>query len=381
MNAPHIRLRGVGGRSLWRHPFIRVTFSYVPLMEDKVKNSFDPLRAERLSDTERIRGRNVIMSYMAEHPLTSSMHTRVLVSLSSIFSSTVQAHTARALTFATALVLVVGVGTSYAAEGALPGEPLYEMKVRVVEPLRGVLAVSEVSKAKWDTERISRRLAEAEVLAARGELDEESRTEIETRILATAEEIEARIETSEGGSRPVISADVHSELEATLVSHERVLAVLGAKVPNAEPSVRPLIAVIRERADKARDRRERAERAVTASAESGDDRVRIAAVAKKDDVAKELGDVRTMMMAPTATGTSQAADDASTSARSIQRAIDDGDEKMSEGEYAEAFGTFQAALRAVKAVRVHLDAEGELKTELSVDDNDGGEEEDEENNR
>ena len=69
------------------------------------------------------------------------------------------------------VVSLIGSGVVYAAEGALPGDVLYPVKVSVVEPIKGAFAVSPAAKAKWNTELAARRLDEASALAARGELD------------------------------------------------------------------------------------------------------------------------------------------------------------------------------------------------------------------
>jgi len=63
-------------------------------------------------------------------------------------------------------LLLTGAGVSYAAEGSLPGDALYPVKVGVNEAVRGVLAVSPRAKAAWTATRVERRLDEIETLAA-----------------------------------------------------------------------------------------------------------------------------------------------------------------------------------------------------------------------
>ena len=53
-----------------------------------------------------------------------------------------------------------GGGISYAAEGAVPGDALYPIKVSVNEEVRDLVAFSPEAKADWETRRLERRLAE-----------------------------------------------------------------------------------------------------------------------------------------------------------------------------------------------------------------------------
>src|SRR6185503_6305783 len=78
------------------------------------------------------------------------------------------------------LVLFLGVGTSYAAQGALPGEPRYAFKTRVNENVQGVLARTPTAKAEWSAELTYRRLQEAEELAVTGHLTPVASADIES---------------------------------------------------------------------------------------------------------------------------------------------------------------------------------------------------------
>jgi len=72
-----------------------------------------------------------------------------------------------------ALVLVAGAGTgtAFASQGALPGQPLYAIKTKVVEPVELALASSAAAKASVHAQIAQARVAEAEALAQKGSLD------------------------------------------------------------------------------------------------------------------------------------------------------------------------------------------------------------------
>jgi hypothetical protein len=78
-------------------------------------------------------------------------------------------------------ILIFG-SVSYAAQGSLPGEKLYTLKTRVVEPLIGTLHTLPEEKVAWEEEKVSRRITEAEQLATQNKLDESKTLELEEKI-------------------------------------------------------------------------------------------------------------------------------------------------------------------------------------------------------
>ncbi len=78
-------------------------------MEQEFKNIFKFLKSEKLSENERIGMKNVLRSVMAENPMqVSSGYQPRYEQVLSYFNS----NSLRPVSFAFALVLVVGVGTS-----------------------------------------------------------------------------------------------------------------------------------------------------------------------------------------------------------------------------------------------------------------------------
>lgn len=74
-----------------------------------------------------------------------------------------------------------GVGTLFAAEGAVPGDLLYPIKINVTESLRDVVAAKTGQSVEWEAQKAERRITEARILAADGKLDDVKRKEIETK--------------------------------------------------------------------------------------------------------------------------------------------------------------------------------------------------------
>lgn len=126
------------------------------------------------------------------------------------------------------VVAFVGGGTTYAAEGALPGDALYAVKLNVNESLRAALAQSAEAKAEWHAEAVYRRMAEAEILAARGDLTPEAQVVLEENFEENTEALEAHIAIVEEED-PVVAADISNRFESSLIAHSAVVARLGGR--------------------------------------------------------------------------------------------------------------------------------------------------------
>ncbi|MBP9757497.1 MAG: hypothetical protein KBD06_02765 [Candidatus Pacebacteria bacterium] len=334
-----------------------------PLMEDPFKNTFNFLKSEKLSANERIQMKNVLLSVMNENPVqaTSTVVPRYEHILSYFDSGTL-----RPVGFAFALVLVVGVGTSYAAGTALPGDPLYAVKVGFTEPIQGVLNVSPVAQAEWDTELLSRRLEEAATLAAHGNLNDSARNAIETQIAINADNVNKsvnRLKSSDEGA--VAAASVESGLEASLVGHERVLTGLSVDLPKQAQSIAPLLHKVREQAEATNSKRKASEQSLSGRSEST---MRAAASNQQRNARNKIREIRTL----TAGSQLQASTtiEASSSAKAIEDAIESAESKFNEGKYTEALNTFQATIRAAKAVEVNLNAESRLSDDIQGNSDD-----------
>ncbi|MDO8581171.1 MAG: DUF5667 domain-containing protein, partial [Candidatus Omnitrophota bacterium] len=130
--------------------------------------------------------------------------------------------------FATLLmVALIGGGTSYAAERALPGDPLYPVKVHVNEEVKAALSFSSESKADWDASRAERRLEEAADLAANGKLNAETQLILEDNFQHHADRVETRIAEMQKSENQRAAATVASRFETSLKVHDQILDRIG----------------------------------------------------------------------------------------------------------------------------------------------------------
>jgi hypothetical protein len=98
---------------------------------------------------------------------------------------------------ALAVVILASGGVAYAAKGALPGEPLYAVKVAVVEPIEGAFSsVSPVARAQWEAHLVATRLAEAQILEDRGSLDSSKQKKIQSLVVKHTTDFDVALEDS-----------------------------------------------------------------------------------------------------------------------------------------------------------------------------------------
>ena len=137
------------------------------------------------------------------------------------------------------LILGISGGVSFAAEGALPGDLLYPIKIAVNEEVRGAVVLSAGERAKWESERLTRRLEEAEELAHKKEFNAEARAKVEKNFKVQAERVEKHIADFESSGENQKAADLSANLETSLGAHEKILEKMdGEEVTKFLPKVR-----------------------------------------------------------------------------------------------------------------------------------------------
>lgn len=114
------------------------------------------------------------------------------------------------------IAATVGGGTALAAENALPGDPLWGVKVGVDERLAGMLATNSQAQAEQDVADIKTRVAEAEQLQIKGQLNTEAQDEISANLDAHAQDAAQLIASMQSSGNAEGAATVAADFQAAM---------------------------------------------------------------------------------------------------------------------------------------------------------------------
>lgn len=135
------------------------------------------------------------------------------------------------------LFLTVGIGTSYAAEGALPGDVLYPVKIYINESVKTSLARTPKESAKVEADLAIKRLEEAEVLEKSGRLDEKKHKEIKKNFNAKVKALDRGLQELQRDGDFASTVEVNMEFESDLNAHGEILSKLIDEDAEAAPAV------------------------------------------------------------------------------------------------------------------------------------------------
>lgn len=258
-----------------------------------------------------------------------------------------------------ALVVLVGGGTSFAAEGTLPGDLLYPVKVTVNEEVRAALSLSAESKADWEAERAVRRLEEATQLAVSGNVNADVQADLESRFEAHVEKAEAHIQTVEDDGDLETASDLAAKFEASLEAHGEILNTIQETRLEVAEKMAPIQAAVHAKIDSARDvslkidAKIRTEQVPSVSKRAAEQKVRAAQKAVRD-VRNQITRDQSKMSASSTTEASVKIHDAEAMALEAQATL--------EAEvYGEAFDLGKEALRLAQEAKTFARAEARLR--------------------
>ena len=188
---------------------------------------FDTARTTRLSDAERAHISKKLDAYLKAHPVRGDFGSRLSREARGLLPSPYQPYfTSMPAVLALVVAVMLGGGTSLAAEGSFPGDTLYPIKVRVNETVQTALTFSSGARANLEAEFASKRLTEAETLAKRGELSEETAAELSRAFERHVDRASVEADADESTDTHLAAAD-KAELKAKLSAHQRILSTLS----------------------------------------------------------------------------------------------------------------------------------------------------------
>ncbi len=137
------------------------------------------LTAQELHD-----GKAALRRFMAANPPLESMMDRMIWLVKHIMQPVT----------ATAVLAVVSLGSvAYAAEGSLPGDPLYAVKIHVNEVIASQLYVGNDGQAMWAVHALQRRTQELEQLAKQPHVDDTRWVAMEQAASSAAADVERHL--------------------------------------------------------------------------------------------------------------------------------------------------------------------------------------------
>lgn len=101
-----------------------------------------------------------------------------------------------AVAYSLLAILIVGSGTAAAAQGSLPGDVLYPIKIHVNESVETALAITPRAKVEVNATIAKRRVEEVQALAAQGTLDAEIAAQVEQNFDYYAAQVEKHAKDS-----------------------------------------------------------------------------------------------------------------------------------------------------------------------------------------
>lgn len=341
-------------------------------MEDLLNNLKAHAKGVSLTAEEKISGREALRSYMALTP-----NRTLQVSKPARFGFLRLSYAGRAAgVFAASLTLLLSAGgISYAAEGSVPGDTLYPVKVSFNEPILAAMAVSEKDRAEWSAERASRRLAEAEVLASRGALRAETRVALDADFKHFSEGAElhlAKVREEEDGDG--VAADVSAHIEGTLRAHSQIMNALAedrrekrkadkADAKNDDPGsdddtqqVVALAASVSTQADST------AKEGDDEAHDSSKDTAKAAGFARgrHDAAVKKIAEVRAWLKLKAGTFTADSVTEANARLSAADDAVASGDASQTAGKSRQAFMSYAKAQRLAQEAKLIVRASNDL---------------------
>lgn len=128
----------------------------------------------------------------------------------------------------------MGSSVSFAAEGTLPGDILYPVKIYVNESVLGAVAVTQKAKAEWGIALVERRLEEIEKLAVTPSISPEVQQTAEQNLISYTKDAEARIALFQKNNNNVVDVEtVSGKLGDVLHRYEGTLSRLSTQSLNA----------------------------------------------------------------------------------------------------------------------------------------------------
>lgn len=324
------------------------------------------LRSIRLRDEEKVRMRNALLYYIQTNPVRNVDVPRPIYQMSSLFPlSLFRVITSKPM-YIPAIILVLslmGGGVSYAAEGSVPGDLLYPIKVRLNEEVRSAVAFTPRAKAEWAVRRTERRLEEAQELLTQNRLNQETRLRLEEGLGEATREVRQHVEQLTSRGNAGTATAVSSELEAILRAERTVFENTETAGPPSEERTR-LMARIEEAVVEAGNLRAGA----VSRAESGSSQeLKHVGEEMRESARETIRETERLLQTRAGRQIDEKTREfAESRLREAARFLEQGEARLGANAHADALGSLQQSLFIGEEVRTLIEARERTRVDVST---------------
>lgn len=342
-------------------------------MEKEFRKIIEGVRQIKLSSGEKERMRESLHLFIEHNPVRKEISVRPQSQQRSWILYQLRLKPMPVFAVIAVITLMVGGGTSLAAESALPGDALYPVKVNINEEVRGALTISDEAKARLAANLAERRLQEAATLAAEGKLTAEAQAEIESRFNGHVEKFEAKANKLVAKGKANAAAELSSNLEASLKAHSQILGSFEADAEadadtdtdtDTRVEIRPLTTAIKVGIGTVEKARTNAEAKVSAGLAPD---VEAAAEGKLKAAINKITEARGAIERTKGSVSASSTAQAESRLRLAEEAMAEGKAELEADEFAKAFISFDQAHRLAQEAHLLINAAQRFKVNLNSD--------------
>lgn len=342
--------------------------------QDNFFGLVEKAKTVQLTDKERAHVFAAVSSYVKKNPLSEPGAGVMPGAVKSPFLSKDfwpvisywRIHSARSLVAVIVLVvIVVGSGTSFAAQGTLPGDLLYPVRVNFNEEVKA-LFLSDKSRTTYEIERLKSRVNEAKVLAGQDRLSTKVRDEVVERVSGHLAVVKERVEDLASRGDLKMAFEISNDLESSLTASEIEVSETQPDSDISTDEAKSINEIIKGPRIASSIVREKAEDKIL-SLDDDQESVKAIAVAKRESVRSALKLIKEGSTSVSLSSISSESEEKTGLVEQADDLIDVGDEALSMGNYEKAFAVFKEADEAVQAFQIEkeLDITDSFESELN----------------
>ncbi len=255
------------------------------------------------------------------------------------------------------LMLVLGGGTSFAANYALPGDALYGVKTHVNENVRSFLAFGANQNAKVEADIARERLEEAEKLAIKGTISTDVKNELENNFNLHAGNVKALVAKMESNGDLNGAAQVNSNFENTLDVHDAILIAIAKSDQEDKDKIDDLKADVDAHLKTTVEARVENEQKVVASDNAN---IEAKAQGSLNAASNKIAEAKKYLENNSSDVSAEAKAEATAELKSADDLVASGKAKLEAKAYADAYILFDKAFRMAEHAKLILNSENDL---------------------